>query len=171
MEEKEQWEQHLTGVAQASRGQWGDNFTILAISALLKRMVVVLSVGRSKKLSLYEIEPSTRMSDGESSGVPLIVSHYGDHHSIMPVRVKKDGPWGWVLNQEEGTPAATNQINEKVVPPSMVVDVSPPVETLMSSRISSPQRRSELCAVENKDQKAPSSMVLDACFTVGSLCE
>ena len=96
-EEQKHWERYLAGVAQARFGQWGDNFTIMAISGLLKRMIVVLSVGTSKKLSVFEIEPPDHVGEGESSGVPLILSHFGAYH-YMPVRVKREGPWGWVLS-------------------------------------------------------------------------
>ena len=67
-EEQRQWDRYLVGVAEARRGQWGDNFTMVAISGLLKRMVVVLSVGSGKKLSKFEIEPPDHLSEGESSG-------------------------------------------------------------------------------------------------------
>ena len=137
-EEQKQWKKYLAGVSEARHGQWGDNCTIVAISGLLKRMVVVLSVGASKKLSLFEIEPPDHLSDGESSGVPLILSHFGDHH-YMPVRVKRDGPWGWVLND---------------VPKAKELDVVPvsagssedavPHQGLMSCRIPFSQRRSDL---------------------------
>ena len=142
-EEQRQLDRYLVGVSEARRGQWGDNFTMVAISGLLKRMVVVLSVGPSKKLSKFEIEPPDHLSEGESCGVPLILSHFGDHH-YMPVRVQRDGPWGWVLpkaTKGDGghVPARSSEV--------VVMDVPPRSQGMTSSRNFSPQRRSDLLSV------------------------
>ena len=142
--EQKQWERYLAGVAHARFQQWGDHFTILAVSGLLKRMVVVRSVGASKTLSMFEIEPPDHVSGGESSGVPLILSHLRDHH-YLPVRIQRDGPWGWVVEQDVPNGKAHF---EKDGPVKMLRDVEmhvPPVkEELTSSRNHSPQRRSVL---------------------------
>ena len=134
-EEQKQWKKYLAGVSEARHGQWGDNCTIVAISGLLKRMIVVLSVGESKKLSLFEIEPPDHLSEGESCGVPLVISHYGAHH-YMPVRVKKDGPWGWVMSPEK----ASSPANEQNVVAEGQADASPANQRLTSSRNPFPQR-------------------------------
>ena len=136
--EQFEWEKYLRGVAQARFGQWGDNFTIMAASGVLKRMVVVRSVGPSRTLSLFEIEPPDHVGEGESSGVPLVLGHLCDYH-YLPVRVKRDGPWGWVFDYD---------------PPGGAVDEDLQMQGpstdqgLTTSRISSPQRRSDLGSVD-----------------------
>ena len=97
--EQFEWEKYLRGVAQARFGQWGDNFTIMAASGVLKRVVVVRSVGPSRTLPLFEIEPPDHLGEGESSGIPLVLGHLCDYH-YLPVRVKRDGPWGWVFDDD-----------------------------------------------------------------------
>ena len=89
-EEKEQWGRYLEGVAHAQYGQWGDNFTLMAISGVLKRMVLACSVGPSKGLTKFEIEPPDYWDTGESTGIPLILSHLRDYH-YLPVRIRRLG--------------------------------------------------------------------------------
>ena len=65
----------------------------------LPAAVVVRSVGPSRTLPLFEIEPPDHLSEGESSGIPLVLGHLCDYH-YLPVRVKRDGPWGWVFDDD-----------------------------------------------------------------------
>lgn len=96
-ERKRRWETYLEGVKNYRRKQWGDNFTLMAISGILRRMVLVCSVGPSQTLSKFEIEPPDHWDRWESLGVPMILGHYGAHH-YLPVKIKRDGPWGWVMS-------------------------------------------------------------------------
>ena len=135
---------YLAGVVHARFQQWGDHFTILAVSGMLKRMVVVRSVGASKTLSMFQIEPPDHVSEGESSGVPLILSHLRDHH-YLPVRIQRDGPWGWVVEQDAPNGKAHVEKDGPVKMPRDVEMHVPPVkEELTPSRNHSPQRRSVL---------------------------
>ena len=136
--EQLEWERYLRGVAQARLGQWGDNFTIMAASGVLKRMVVVRSVGPSKTLSLFEIEPPDHLGEGESSGIPLVLGHLCDYH-YLPVRVKRDGPWGWALDGDPPGGADDKEVQMEGLPAE---------QGLTASRISSPQRRSDLGSVD-----------------------
>ena len=101
-------------------------------------MVVVRSVGPSKTLSLFEIEPPDHVGEGESSGIPLVLGHLCDYH-YLPVRVKMDGPWGWVLDDDP--PGGT--VDKDVQMQGLSAE-----QGLTASRISSPQRRSDLGSVD-----------------------
>ena len=59
-------------------------------------MIYVLSVGPSNSLGRHTVEPPDHWGEGESCGVPLILSNVCDYH-YMPVRIRKEGCWGWVV--------------------------------------------------------------------------
>ena len=77
----------------------------------------------------------------------------------MPVRVKKDGPWGWVMSHEK----ASSPANEQNVVAEGQADASPANQRLTSSRNPFPQRRSDLrfvdgpqlCTVRNTPERLP----------------
>lgn len=133
--EELKWERYLAGVAKARFKQWGDNATILAISGVLNRMVVVRSVSASQTLSLFEIEPPSHWSDSQSSGVPLIVSHLCDYH-YMPVRIRREGLWGWVADAGVGVSWRKELKSGSAVAMREDSELTP-------GRIFSPQRRSD----------------------------
>ena len=137
------WECYLEGVRNYQLHHWGDNFTLLAISGVLRRVIIVFSVA-TKTLARYEVEPPVHWCEEKISGLPVILSHYGDHH-YLPVRVNTDGPWGWVLGEvhEEVGKLKKEQIIPKGQNPNMVVEVDDNSGP-MSGRTSLPQRRSGL---------------------------
>lgn len=130
---------------------------------------MVRSAGASKTLSMFEIEPPDHVGEGESSGVPLIVSHLRDHH-YLPVRVQSDGVWGWVLDQPAAASVDTGQNDH---PTGVLRDeemhVLPAKEELTSSRIHSPQRRSDLRKRVDVPQAGRNSMIVECSPMTGRI--
>ena len=84
-------------MAKAQRQQWGDNFTLIAASGLLQRTILVCSLSPARELMKQEINPPPYWSALEGSLAPVILSHISDYH-YLPVSVRRDGPWAWVLD-------------------------------------------------------------------------
>ena len=125
---------------------------MLAISGVLKRVIVVRSLGPSKTLSLFEIEPPRHWNENVflTSGVPLIVSHLCDYH-YMPVKIRREGLWGWVLDVPDPpkvpAKAEKNELNKETRGTEL--------RELTSSRTSSTQRRSDSQNVEGRLLRSP----------------
>lgn len=97
--ERRQWERYLDGVAHYQYRQWGDESTLMAISGVLRRVIILFSVGSGGVHRHENLEPP-RHWGCEVSGLPIILCHLRDYH-YLPVRIDREGPWGWVLEGED----------------------------------------------------------------------
>ncbi len=116
---RDRWNRYLAGVRDGMSGQWGDDCTLAAVSAVLGRPVYVLSCGRDKEVRVYDLS----VPEGWGSAVegsPLLLAHTANYH-YCPVRVRRGGDWDFVLASVEDSPLRSNQGNRFLADQRLII--------------------------------------------------
>lgn len=103
-DEDARWNDYIRGVRSAQRSQWGDEFTLMALSGVVGRPIITLT-GREREIPrVEERTPPEGWEMSTLSGAPILITHETDHH-YTPVRFLEDSLWNWI-------PAWENSVRE-----------------------------------------------------------
>ena len=98
-DEEATWARYLNGVRDGRSGQWGDEATLLALSGVTGRAVIVLTGKGTEKPDIVEYSPPATWESTSCDGPPIVLLHERDNH-FTPVRILEGGEWIWVIERE-----------------------------------------------------------------------
>ena len=94
-DENTRWNAYIRGVRDAARNQWGDEFTLVALSGVMGRPIITLTGRAGEVPRVEERTPPEGWEMSALTGAPLLLTHEMDHH-YTPVRVQEGSFWGWI---------------------------------------------------------------------------